>query len=193
MKAISRFLLLPIILIPSILIAKEVPVGTIEISGDLDISVTSFETKTEGTDNTDTDTQAVSASFLYYPLNNIGIGLAWEYESSESVTNGSKYEQTVNLIGPGVSFHFSVNDNLNIKLIGAIAKSAAEFSSNGSTTEADGFAWVISGGIAYFVTESVSLDASVRYLSISQEIDSDSTDIDSSGLATGLGLSVYLY
>ena len=191
-KCCHFLFLFSILGLSGIVSAKEISSGSIEIYGDLDFSYSSLKLKPEGSSDVDADKQKISTAVLYYPLNNFGIGLTWEYESSESESNSSKSENSANVIGPGITYNISLSDKLSIKLIAAIAKATAESTSGGSTTKLDGMAWQGGAGLAYFLTESASLNAGVSYLSYSQEVDSTKQSFDTAGFNVGIGVSIYI-
>jgi len=172
--------------------ARDIEQGTLEVGGDLDISISSTDVDTEGGSKTDTDTQSFDASVLYYFQKNVGLGVLWSYENAEATTGASSAEVTTILIGPQLSFNLSLNDKTNARLEGTVFYGSTEVNDSVSTVEADGFGWGIAGGLSYFVTESVSLNGGVTFISLTEEIDSTNADIDVDSLSFGVGISVYI-
>lgn len=173
--------------------ARDLNQGTIEIGGDLDLSMVSLEVKPEGGDKVETDTTTLSASALYYVVQNVGVGITWDYMSDEAKVAGDKAETTTNMIGPTAAYNISLNDKTSLKVLGAVVMSSTELSGTSiSTTKIDGFGWTIGGQLSYFLNDFVSLNGSLQYLSLSLEEDDTKTDVDTTGFGAGVGLSVYL-
>ena len=173
--------------------AKDIPRDTLEIGGDFDMSVSSFDLEVEG-EGVDTDTTSISMVVLYYVEKNLGVGLTWEYENAEASFEGGSAESTANMLGPAVAYNISLNENTSFRLHGALALSAIEEEDSdlGDATY-DGYAWVVGGQVSFFLSDAVSFDASLRYLSMSLDEDETSLDVEADGFTTGLGVSVYLY
>jgi len=170
--------------------ARDLGKGTIEISGDFDLSVDSVDLKPEGFDKITTDTTTLSVDALYYVAPNIGVGLTLTHESVEEKSGADKDKTTIKIIGPAVSYNISLNDKTSLKLQGAIANVSIDLD---DTTTIDGFGWNIGAKVSYFLNEFVSLDAGLDYLSASlEENGSPSIDVDLTGFSTGVGISVYV-
>lgn len=92
-------------------LAKEIQQGTVEISGELDLSLSSTEVEPEGSIKTETDTQTIDTSISYYFAPNVGLGVLWSYENSEATRGTASAEITTTLIGPQVTLNISLNDN----------------------------------------------------------------------------------
>ena len=170
--------------------AKDLGKGSIEISGDLALSVDSVGLKSKGFDKTTTDTTTLSVDALYYVAPNIGVGLTLTHESIEIKSAGDKNKTTTQIIGPAISYNVSLNDKTSLKLQGAIANVSSDLD---DTTTIDGFGWEIGGKISYFLNDFVSIDAGLSYLSASLEDNgSPSIGVDVTGFSTGAGISVYM-
>jgi len=173
--------------------SRDLAQGTIEIGGDLDLSLDSSELDITGSDTMDTDTTTLNATGLYYVAPNIGVGLIWNYDSTEVSGAGDKLEESSNLIGPAASYNLSLNDKTSLQFQGALALASIEVKDSFSgTTTIDGFGWVVGAQLSYFLTDAVSIDGSLVYTSLSLEEDETKTDVDSTGFGTGVGLTVYL-
>ncbi len=190
---VTVFFLLSVVFSEAIL-AKEIQQGTVEVSGGFDLSFSAVDVDVEGDIVREIDTQMIDTSISYYFTPNIGLGVLWRYENSETTSRTFSTEVTTNIIGPHLTFNLSLNDKTSLKLKGAVLITSTEFSSSFSTTEeADGFGWAIQGGLSYFVMESVSFNGGIAYSSLSTEIDSTNTDFDVTDLSVGVGVSVYIF
>lgn len=173
--------------------ARNLDKGTIEIGGGLGLSTTSLEMKPEGSSKIETDSTALSANVLYYVAQNIGVGITWDYSSNEMKSSGYKFETTSNTFGPMAAYNISLNEKTSLKLGGALVMSSTEDKETGfATTTVDGYGWNLGGQLSYFLNDYVSLDGSLDYVSLSLEEDSTKTEIDTTGFAAGVGLTVYL-
>ncbi len=176
--------------------AHDIPQGTFELGGNLDLSVLSSETKLRGggfVETFDTDTTTLELTGLYYIADNIGIGISWTYESEETSFEGDSMETTMHLFGPTARFNFSLNDNTSLFLRGSFGyASLEEKGSFFSTSSADGYMYSFGGGISYFFNDYVSLNGAIDYASVTVDIDSASSEIEISGVNVSLGLSIYL-
>ena len=166
-------------------LAKDIEKGAIEIGGGLDISMSS--TDTEANSTVSTDTQTIDITSLYFLQNNIGLGINWLYENSETKSGGTTSEIKTNIIGPIVKGNFSLNENVSAYLEGGVG---VVFLESGSV-DADGFAWAVETGVSYFITKTVALNAGVHYQSSKVETDNTNIDIDIDGMSFGIGISVF--
>jgi len=173
--------LLTIGIIPSTLTAHSIQTGTIEVTGGTNLSFSSGEIDRNGND-TDVDSTELSLSGLYYVAPNLGVGLHWEYESTE-VGNSDSSETT---IGPAFAFNIPIAPQMSIKPIGYISLVNGEE----GTTDYDGTEWGLGVDANYFIRDNISVNAGITYSS--QDIDIDGGgDYKATGFQTGVGLSVY--
>jgi long-subunit fatty acid transport protein len=176
--------------------AYEVGMGTIEISGDLDLSVLSAETKVSSggfSDTTDNDTINLSLTGFYYLADNLGLGINWSYQSEKVSADGDSAKTTMHLIGPAVQFNSSLNDTVSLFLAGTLGYASIDYDDSFfGNTSANGFGYSISGGIKYFINDYISLNGSIGYGRTSVDIDDFDAEVEISGVNIGLGLSAYL-
>ena len=175
--------------------ANNINQGTIEIGGDLDFSVFSGELKPEqGNGKTEIDSTYFSANALYYIQPNLGLGIIWNYESTESTefylgSIDANEESSTTEFGPIVSYNMSINEQTSFKLQGGVTI----ISSERYNLDMSGFGWLIGGQLSYFINENISFDTSLGYTSGTIENDNSVyADIDISGFGIGVGLSIYL-
>ena len=162
--------------------ARDLEQGTVEIGGDLDLSLSTTDEDAGGGTRT-TDEINISGGALYYLQQNIGAGLILDYEKSD--TEG--FESTMTFIGPIAAYNFSVNEDAGIKVFGGVGLA---FYEDDGGADADGFAVILGGRYCYYLTDSVSLDATLSYTSMSLE--DSGADYDSDSISLGVGLSVYI-
>jgi len=175
------------------ILAKEIQQGTVEISGELDLSFSSTEVESGGGRKTKTDAQTFDTSISYYFSPNVGLGVLWSYENSETTDGYFSTEITSTFIGPQLTFNISLDDKTSFRLKGAVFAVSTEVNISSSTAEDDGFGWAVQGGISYFVMESVSFDGGITYSSLSIEENSSNAGIDATNLSVGVGISVYIF
>ena len=176
-------------------LSKNLPQGTVEIGGDLDIGFTNTETTLTGSSvGTDTDTRTIEFMVAYYFAQNIGIGILWNNVDTD-ITSGSFSSNTnTNLIGPTIILNHSLSEPLNLVFRGALVLSDTTVSSSTTLTEgSDGNGFLIGGGLRYFAAESVSFDFTLDYVSLSEEIHSTNENFDTDGTRLGVGITVYIY
>ncbi len=177
--------------------ARDLNQGTIEIGGGSGFSMDSFEFEPEGFPKTEVDITTLSARALYYVVQNIGVGIAWDYTSAETTFADYKAERTDHFIGPTAAYNISLNDRTSVKLLGAFVMASTDTSNTISgTSTIDGVGWTTGGQLIYFPNDFVSLNGSLQYRSVSLEDPSENSDtktnVDETALGAGVGLSVYL-
>ena len=173
--------------------ARDLNKGTVEIGGDLDLTLFSSDFEPEGFDKTETDGGRLSATISYYVAKNFGIGLLLDYSSEETTFRGNSFDFKSHAIGPIVTWNFSLNEKTSFKIQGALVTVDYESSDSfGNTDGSDGFGWGIRGQISYFLTDAVSLNTSLSHRTTKLEDDRTGIDLEDKRLEAGLGLSVYL-
>lgn len=168
-------------IIPNTLFAHNIQTGSIEVSGDVDLSFGSGEQEVNGRD-TDIDGMSLSLSTLYYVAPNLGVGIYWGYDSSE-VGNSDSSETT---IGPAMAFNIPIAPKLSVKPNGYFALVDGE----NNNADYDGTEWGLGVDFNYFIRDNIAIVAGVEYGS--QDVDYDAGgDYKLTGFNTGVGLSVY--
>lgn len=160
--------------------AKNIQVGTVELSGTTEFSYTDQEVE-NGTD-IDIKTTELDVDALYYLVENLGLGLSVSYSDTE-VDN---LDTSSWLVGPQVLYNFSMSEEASLFLKGSVFYAESEFDS----VDADGWGWSVDGGAKYFINDHVSLNGSVGYASLSLE-DDFNNDADIKGFNFGVGFSLY--
>lgn len=174
--------------------ARNLEKGTIELGGDLDLSITSAKVKPSLGNTTEIDSTSLSVLPTYYVARNIGVGLLLELGSEKSERAGITSTTKETTIGPGLVYNISLNDKTSLKLIGAAVIAKVKESETGGISILDdtikGSGWVAGPEIGYFISDSVSLNTSLLYKSVSLKGENNAK-ADFTGVSVGLGLSVY--
>lgn len=167
------------------------------VSGSTSLSFGSSNT-TFKADNGQTEDGPKTSSFNvkpavgYFVAENFTIGLAADFSSDTTKDDGDKSTTSSVSIIPQVGYYFGkskVKPFLNAGL------GFASVSTSDSDISPSGTAWGINGGVAYFVSKSVSFDFSVGYQSVSLKIDetivSPSFNVITAGVVSQIGIAVY--
>jgi hypothetical protein len=177
--------------------AKNISIGTIEVGGGSTLNINSYESELENSPYEDTiDTTILSADALYYVRPNLGVGATWYYSSAErSATQGGVQlttETMTSVIGPMVSYNFSINEQTSLKVSGAFLKVSGDDDNN---QDKSGFGWNTGGKLSYFLNEHISINGNLNYYSYAYEYDNygQSVDFEENGFNFGVGFSVYLH
>lgn len=190
-KLFLSFLLITVLGITNVS-AKEIPQGTVEISGDSSFSLSSTEFKPQGGTSEDSDSREISLTLLYYMSPNFGVGFFWENQYTETDDGADKFEDGFNILGPTIGYNLPIGPTSSFGLFAALVL-VGDFESefNGVTfSEGDISGFVFGGDFKNFLTDSVSINAGVSISTLEfeedggGEADVDSTDLD-------IGISVY--
>jgi opacity protein-like surface antigen len=178
---------LTLALLPALAGARDLGPGTFELSGrtGLDFGSATAESSASTTD-LDISTLSVNGDALFYVVNNFGIGLGVSYDKTELDNGVDSSESSTSLIGPEAKLNLPIATQASVVLMGAAGRMATE----DDLGDADGWAFLVGGGLRFFPADSVSLDAMISYTTASMEHDLG-VDLDVSGWDLGLGLSVY--
>jgi len=171
--------LLAVGIIPNTLAAHNINTGTIEVTGGANLSFISGER------NKDTDVKSTNLSLdsLYYVAPNLGVGLHWEYTSSEI----GKKNSSETTIGPAVAFNIPIAPKMSVKPLAYFGLVKGEDDTN---DDFDGTAWGLGANLNYFIRENISIGAGIVYESKDVDFDSGG-DYKYTGFTTAVGLSVY--
>lgn len=182
-KVIVVFLAL---FVPTTLWAMDIPQGKLELAGRTAINFSDSSTEVSGSQDIDTTSFNLQFDGLYYLRNNLGVGLVLEYEKSEVEQGSVSVDSSMLLLGPQASYNFPLNEKISLFVNGAVGYVTMEVENN----DADGFGFVLGGGLKYFLTNAVSINGTLQYQNMSLEDDAGN-DMDTSGFNIGAGLSLY--
>jgi predicted porin len=172
--------------VPASLWAMDIDQGKFELSGTTAFNFSDTTTEVDGSPDIDTTTYSFEIDANYYFMKNLGLGLILEYENSEVDTGVGDTDSSMLLIGPQVTYNFPLNEKVSLFVNGAVGYASLEVD---DVIDADGWGFQFKGGLKYFLTNSASINGSLAYRFLSME--DDSLDIEDSGIAVGVGLSIY--
>lgn len=172
--------------------AHDLKKGTVELGGSLQASMTSSTIEIPGFEDLDQDTTALDILALYYVSDNFGLGVTWNYDTTEFSSGGDSLDVTSNEIGPVAAYNISLNKNASLKLFGAFLIASVEDDTVfGDEVTIDGNGWAVGGMISNFINDYISIDATLVYETLSLEESDSDTDVDVNGYTVGVGVSVY--
>ena len=174
------------LVVPAALWGMDINQGKFELSGQTAFNFSDTTTEVAGSPDIDETSWSIQLDGNYYVINNLGLGLILQYESSETEVVGGDIDSSTLVIGPQVTYNISLSPQASVFVNGAIGYATVEVENE----DADGYAWQIGVGLKYFLTNSVAANGVVSYQSLSLE-DDDGNDFDRDGVNVGVGLSVY--
>jgi outer membrane protein len=177
--------------------------GNWQISGSTGLGFSSVKQKYKAENGQTQDGSKISNFNIkpaagYFVIDNLMVGLALDYNTSTSKDGPSKYTNSAISLIPQATYFFgksNVKPFLNAGL--GLASASFKESDNGNSfsSSPSGMVWGLNGGVAFFVTKSVSFDFGLGYQSISLKSDesnnSQSITSTTSGLVSQVGISVY--
>jgi hypothetical protein len=191
-------LILSLVLISSTALAENIDKGTVELSGNADISYLYDKTKYD-IDSTETKTNGFGFSLnpQYYVIENLAVGAVASYGWFNVKFPSTRTISTSLNIGPLVGYNIHVADKFSIKPYAYIAyrmvKSRNELEAGGTkNTTYTGYQWALGVDGKYFIVDPVSINLGVLYLSKYEKNKDNSADkINTSEIAAQIGMSVY--
>lgn len=183
----ALFIMAGVILASTAVYSMDLNPGTISLSGMTGLNLTSETLSIEGMDDLENDYLSFEVNGEYFILKNVGIGVFLTYESTKEDIPGSddRYECTARMLGPMVVYNLSVAEKASVPLFASFGQAA--YDQDGE--DLSGSVWSVGGGVHYFVTNQVSLDGYLVYVSASLK---DGYEMDMTQLRGRVGFSVYL-
>lgn len=175
--------------------AKEMPQGTISVSGSTSGELGFTTTEIDDFDTEfDVTTLNMEFSGRYYIQDNIALGLGYSYENTEiEYEGGFEEEDTSVFLSPGVFYNLSLDDENSVVLGAEFGFGSQEMSATGEEdVEFDTTGFALLAEYNHFINDFVSLNAAAAYTVLTMEEDSSGIESDTSGLLFGFGVSVYL-
>jgi outer membrane protein len=210
----KRFLLAALLF--SVIITAQTEKGTFMISGETSLGFNSTTVKYKNAGNTTdgpkTSSFNISPSFGYFIIDNLSLGLDFNYKTlttkqkiltlNPDGINGmivdEKITQNTLSIIPTATYFFSkgkarpyINAGIgygNTKQKNNYSDLSAEVS-NYSTSN-NGLVWGFGGGLAYFISKTVSFDLGLGYSEFTYE--ENDVNIKSGAFGANIGISVFL-
>lgn len=173
--------------------AHEIPKYAVELSGDVDISASRSATTASGESDVVAQSRTFDLTALYYIWSNVGVGMSAVVDRNETSAASGSAGTYIAIAGPALQWAVSAGDKTTMKLFGAIAAGSGESWAPGvATLEYDVRAAVIGAGLAYWVTDSASVDVGVSRYNYSYSRNQVPHDKNKSSDAVSLGVSIYL-
>lgn len=146
-----------------------------------------------------TNSFSISPSFAYFVTDNLAIGLSGSFNSYSEKEEGNNYDysSTSSLIMPMLLYYIPMEDNVRPFLqVGAgISSSSDKYNESGGYSDkssSSGTAFNIGAGLAYFVSENISLNFGVSYTkSKTTDGDNKKSETQDGNFGGNVGLSIY--
>lgn len=175
------------LLFTSCLLAQSpIPHGTFNLAGSLSFSSTSWE----GSDNNDSQL-LLSPQVGYFFLDNISLSLLVQYSNNSQ----GEYSQTQWALGPSFRYYMPLDKVYPFLELSYLYNSSTYNNMDGKW---EGSKFIITGGIDYFITESVTIESSISYsfenLKLPEHLSPYYSDLDisSNTFRIGLGLNIFI-
>ena len=164
--------------------------------GDTSISFNSTKSTYEYDGEEDGDTTLTNISFTpsanYFVIDNLAIGLGFNFSSRKYGYDG-EHESKFNSISiiPNATFFFE-SDSV-VPFIGAGAGLMYASYGDEDSQKQSGLAIMAEGGIAYFLSNSVSINFGVEFLTSTLTAkENDKSKQKATGLGVGVGFAIFL-
>jgi len=210
----KRIILFFLMLLNVTLSAKDIKVGTNQVSYHLDfvtnnedlVNVTYNNYDSSSHTNTSIDVGSImfnlpSLEYLYYSETNIGFGFIFDYDNveTERTYNDYPYEpQTVKSdssiikIGPSVNFHKPINSDLNMQFGAKLWTILLRSDDSENSDIFDNIGLNLSAGLVYFFTDNIAISGDLSFKRMSlEDVQSDNDELTISGISQSFSLSVY--
>jgi len=174
--------------------AKEMPQGTIVVTGGTTGELSLLTTEPDGSDSEiDTTSLSLDAGARYFFQDNLAVGLGYSYDMTNfEFEDGSETESTTTILAPGIFYNHSLNDDSSVVFGAELGFGSSEDSATGFETQTtDLTAFSVLAEYTHFLNDMVSINGGVAYTTLSAEDDDTGEGADISGLTFGFGLSVY--
>lgn len=169
--------------------------GKLLVGGSTSLGFSSFNTKYkadsgESVDGPKTSSFNIKPAVGYFVADNFSIGLAVDVTTDTTKEDSFNSTATSVSVIPQVGYYFGKS---NVKPFLSAGFGFASVSNSDSDISPNGTVWGVNGGVAYFISKSVSFDFGVGYQSVSLKIDnnSESFNVITSGIVSQVGIAVY--
>jgi len=171
--------------------ARDISTGTIMVTGDTNIDISSNEISGSGVSTT-TDTTKVNVAGAYFLAPNLGAGLLLSSENSEVDDGSTVSKQKMTMIGPIVGYNVSLNQDSGIMLEGAIFYVDGELDEGAFNADISGNGFMIGAAFNYFITDNIATTVGLRAVRADVDLSSGgntlSADLDETGANLGMSL-----
>ncbi|AQX85418.1 OmpW family outer membrane protein [Elizabethkingia bruuniana] len=171
--------------------------GSWVVGGSTSIGFNNVSTKVKS-DNTTFDgpkvnTFTIAPSAGYFVIDKLSVGLDLAYTNATTKYDGAKTTSNTFAILPTATYYFTDNTVIKPYLGAGIGYASntekEEYRGKSNKYTADGFAWKVKGGFAYFFTPSIAADLGLSYSQFSNKDNGVRTNVNTFGV--GVGLSVF--
>lgn len=200
----------------SILMTAQTEKGTFMISGETSLGFTSTNVKYKNhgisNDGPKTTSFNISPSVGFFVIDNLAIGLDFDYKTATTKQHGiTYYDPSINgysnieakntetslAIMPNATYFFSKGKarpfiEAGIGYANIQQKTESSFSTMYSKLESNnnGYVWGVGGGLAYFITNTVSFDIGLGYGEYNYN--EEDTKVKSGAFSANIGISIFL-
>lgn len=175
--------------------AKDITEGTIAFSGGTTGALAILNSEVDAYDTEyDTVTLNLQTEAIYFVQQNIGLGLGYTYESSTSEFEGDyEVSSTSVTFEPGLYLNHDLDEDNSILFnVAFIFGSSTDTETDQDDIESSIRGFKFGGTFQHFVTDSVTANISAEYGKVSYEDEDSDFSVDTSGLAFGIGATIYL-
>jgi opacity protein-like surface antigen len=179
-------------------LARAISPGTLEVGGDTTLRFESSKLEIEGDpDSQDTKRFELGLVGLYYITPNLAAGGFLQYDSETTEVAGAEDGLKTLLVGPAIGLDLPLQEKLSFFAQAGVGYQSATFTQTGSPdVDFSGWAFIVRGGLKYFVVKSFSLDAALQFNRSTVTGDAPGPglpepELTSTGFGLSLGLSVY--
>lgn len=210
----KRFLLAALLF--SVIITAQTEKGTFAISGKTGLGFNSTTIKYENSGNTTdgpkTSSFNITPSLSYFIIDNLSLGLDFDYKTSTTKQHGiifystaingysrveAKSTATSLAVIPNATYFFSkgkVRPFIEAGIGYANIKQKSETSDSVQYLKSDsnnnGYVWAAGGGLAYFITNTVSFDLGLAYGEYNYK--EENSNVKSGAFSANVGISIFL-
>ena len=173
------------LLLPSLALARDVAPGTVSVSGGAGASYSSTTSSASGFQDLETTTTDAQASARWFLTPTFAVGGTFQLQRTKQTSGGQSESSSTLFVGPALRVHVPFDPSAAVVFDAGVAIARA----SASNASADGWAWHLGAGVAWFPTDAVSLDAGLTFQSVRYDVDGLSTKNE--GLGLGAGFTVY--
>ena len=195
-----RWALIVLAMSPTLASAAPLSPGMLEVGGSTTLSFSSGEREfTQGANTSTVDTKSFELDLngLYYLTPNLSIGGFLSYQSDTEEEQGVETGLSTVLVGPAVGLALPLQEKLALFGQAGIGYAKSTFTQTGDPDiEFSGWAFVLRGGLKYFVVKSFSIDGALQFSSVNLEGDAPFPGVPEPELSVrdfglSVGLTVY--
>lgn len=180
-------------LFASVAEARDIATGTLMITGDTNIEISSSETNySSGTITT--DSTDINLAGVYFVTTNVGVGLMIGSEDTKTNDGVKVTKESMTMLGPIVGY------NINLSSEASIMVHAGYFVANGDVSDGAGFSadidgdgYMLGGSVNYFLNDKVAMNLGLRRVKadVDYSYSGTTTSAKITETATTIGLATF--